>query len=120
MGQVLFNPPDVSGWDGGETWINSTTLLQRLNFVNLISASSNKRLPFDPSKLLPQDSPSLTEAGLEYFPKLLLDENMAPEEQQVLQAYLTTLDARVGSLKNNEKLKSLVYLVMASPEYQLA
>ncbi|PKB65285.1 MAG: hypothetical protein BZY82_09175 [SAR202 cluster bacterium Io17-Chloro-G3] len=120
MGQVLFAPPDVSGWDGGETWINSTTLLQRLNFVNLISANSNKRLPFDPVKLLPQDSPSLTEAGLEYFPKLLLDENMAPEEQQVLQAYLTTLDARVGSLMNNEKLKSLIYLVMASPEFQLA
>jgi hypothetical protein len=120
MGQVLFAPPDVSGWDEGETWINSTTLLQRLNFVNLIAANSNKRVPFDPVKLLPQDSPSLTEAGLAYFPKLLLDENMATEEQQVLQEYLTSLDARVGSLKNNEKLKSLAYLVMASPEYQLA
>jgi uncharacterized protein (DUF1800 family) len=29
LGQNLFAPPNVKGWPGGETWINSTTLLAR-------------------------------------------------------------------------------------------
>ena len=33
LGQGLFFPPNVKGWDGGRTWINSSTLLGRGNFV---------------------------------------------------------------------------------------
>jgi uncharacterized protein (DUF1800 family) len=29
LGQSLFNPPNVSGWSGGTTWINGTTLSAR-------------------------------------------------------------------------------------------
>ena len=29
IGQDLFAPPNVKGWPGGETWINSSTLLAR-------------------------------------------------------------------------------------------
>jgi len=34
MGQDLFFPPDVNGWPGGTTWINSNMLLVRYNFAN--------------------------------------------------------------------------------------
>ena len=27
MGQELFNPPNVKGWPGGKTWMNTMTLL---------------------------------------------------------------------------------------------
>jgi uncharacterized protein (DUF1800 family) len=33
LGQNLFEPPNVKGWPGGATWINSTTLLARKQFV---------------------------------------------------------------------------------------
>jgi len=33
LGQALFAPPNVKGWPGGETWINSTTLLARKAFL---------------------------------------------------------------------------------------
>ena len=33
MGQSLLNPPSVEGWHGGEEWINSGTLMRRINFV---------------------------------------------------------------------------------------
>ena len=33
LGQNLMAPPNVRGWPGGETWINSTTLLARKQFV---------------------------------------------------------------------------------------
>ena len=34
LGQNLFAPPNVKGWPGGETWINSTTLLARKAFLD--------------------------------------------------------------------------------------
>lgn len=37
MGQDLLAPPSVKGWDGNEAWINSTTLLARISFANVIS-----------------------------------------------------------------------------------
>ena len=27
LGQVLFQPPNVSGWPGGKNWINNSTLM---------------------------------------------------------------------------------------------
>lgn len=35
MGQTLFQPPNVKGWDGGLTWINTATLFSRYNFANV-------------------------------------------------------------------------------------
>ncbi len=36
MGQSLFFPPNVKGWDGGRAWINTNTLLVRCNFANYL------------------------------------------------------------------------------------
>lgn len=37
LGQMLFYPPNVAGWPGGKTWIDSSTLLFRLRLPGLIS-----------------------------------------------------------------------------------
>ncbi|HVW39200.1 MAG TPA: DUF1800 family protein, partial [Pirellulales bacterium] len=38
LGQAVFFPPNVKGWDGGAAWINSSTLVGRANLVwNLLS-----------------------------------------------------------------------------------
>lgn len=34
MGQELFQPPNVKGWDGGRKWINTATLFARYNFAS--------------------------------------------------------------------------------------
>ena len=34
MGQELLNPPSVEGWHTGREWINSGTLMNRVNFVS--------------------------------------------------------------------------------------
>jgi hypothetical protein len=33
MGQELLNPPSVEGWHTGAEWINSGTLMKRINFA---------------------------------------------------------------------------------------
>ena len=33
MGQALMRPPDVSGWHEGEEWLDSGTMMERVNFA---------------------------------------------------------------------------------------
>jgi uncharacterized protein (DUF1800 family) len=39
LGQMLFYPPNVAGWPGGKSWIDSSTLMFRLRLPGLISDS---------------------------------------------------------------------------------
>jgi len=36
LGQRLFSPPSVKGWDGGESWITTATLMQRGNLAGIV------------------------------------------------------------------------------------
>lgn len=41
MGQDLFEPPSVKGWEGGRSWINTTTLLLRMNIAKVLVYGGN-------------------------------------------------------------------------------
>lgn len=43
LGQNLFFPPNVKGWDGGRSWINSSTLIGRANLVHDLFRDENTR-----------------------------------------------------------------------------
>jgi len=36
LGQVLFNPPNVAGWPGGRTWIDSSSLMYRMKIPSTL------------------------------------------------------------------------------------
>lgn len=36
LGQLLFYPPNVAGWPGGKSWINSSTLMLRLRLPSML------------------------------------------------------------------------------------
>lgn len=40
LGQVLFMPPNVAGWDWGQAWINTNTLLSRYNLAGMLTKGS--------------------------------------------------------------------------------
>ena len=42
LGQNLFSPPNVKGWPGGETWINSATLLGRKQLIDRLFRNEDK------------------------------------------------------------------------------
>ncbi len=42
LGQNVFTPPNVKGWPGGETWINSASLLGRKQLIDRLFRNEDK------------------------------------------------------------------------------
>ena len=51
LGQTLFNPPNVAGWKGGRSWIDTSSLVQRLHLpkamIDARTARLNKKPAFE-------------------------------------------------------------------------
>jgi len=45
LGQSLFDPPDVSGWPNNDSWISSSTAVERVNFVTAAIGHQKNELP---------------------------------------------------------------------------
>lgn len=127
MGQAIFNPPDVSGWDGGIAWINSTTLFERANFANFLATQRGVTGDgrFEPAKWLAQDADG--PRAVEIFVDTLLDGRAGDAMRTALAEYLTSKDKdgkltpfKVTPQIVDEKVRGLVRLILSSPEYQLA
>ena len=54
MGQELFNPPNVAGWPGGLSWMNSVTRLNRFEFAWALAAArgNDRELRMDVDRVL--------------------------------------------------------------------
>ncbi len=44
MGQSLFDPPDVAGWDLGRSWFSTGSMLARMNFASSLAANQKFNL----------------------------------------------------------------------------
>lgn len=99
MGQALFAPPSVAGWEGGPAWINTTTTLARSNFaLSLVGKDGPFGGRFDAKPLARKGGKD----PAEFYVDLLVQD---------------AFDAKVRSkIKGNEA----VTLVLTSPEYQLS
>jgi uncharacterized protein (DUF1800 family) len=113
QGQELFAPPNVKGWEGGKTWINSTTLLQRGNWAAdvLWGRPENGLSPYDPLSWSARQGVAPGRAA-EAFVELLLQDDLGDEARaMILQA---GRDGTAGGL-----LKVLQRIVNC-PEFQLS
>ncbi|MBI3974720.1 MAG: DUF1800 domain-containing protein [Chloroflexi bacterium] len=140
MGQALFNPPNVAGWPGGSHWINSSTWLQRVNFCNALLTARNDSRTIVPAvdKMIERHGLKTMEATVEFFGDLVLDGQLSPAMRQALLDYMSDRQATTASPRGvpaapralppppsrtafaDRKVRGMVYLLMASPEYQLA
>lgn len=128
MGQRLFYPRSVKGWEGGRTWINTSTYYVRQNTMAFLIAGKRPRgfdpsaqtRPYDALALLapyPADSPvgrGEPRAVAEAFLRLALGWVPAAGMEQLL-AYLGSHGDRVTP----ETARGMLLLISAMPEYQL-
>jgi uncharacterized protein (DUF1800 family) len=128
MGQVLLFPPDVGGWDGGLDWINTTTLLARANFAN--SLVTNRRVTgpprghtIDPNALLAGTELAKPKKLVNHFLDLLGPIALSKKQKRPLIDYIQVDDSGAGqpfALDEetiDEKVRGLIHLIMALPEY---
>jgi hypothetical protein len=59
VGQQVFGPPNVKGWDGGRAWITTSTFLERGNLVGMLLGVTKAEDIFkeDPALLGEEDTP---------------------------------------------------------------
>jgi uncharacterized protein (DUF1800 family) len=139
LGQELFAPPNVKGWDGGLSWITTNSLLARYNQAALLiyggrefarSAGQEARTMMDRSmvnrlaragtggvavdRILTQEERSDKERLIAALQWRLLQSRLKPDQEEALREYL---DAR-GDLDHDDILGA-IRLIMATPDFQL-
>ncbi len=116
MSQILFDPPDVSGWDTGPSWFSPGAMLERMNFANAVARSQRTSL-VDSITAVPGGA-----ASPERVVDLIVDRfapTVAPDVRQELYDYARAGAAWSGSVSQlTTKVPALVHLVCGSPEYQ--
>src|SRR5206468_8611713 len=78
MGQVLYEPPDVSGWDAGQTWFATGAMLARMNFASSIAANQKFKLA---TAVKDAGAGKTPEALLSYFGDQIVT---APQDSSVM------------------------------------
>jgi uncharacterized protein (DUF1800 family) len=115
MGQTLYEPPDVAGWDAGQTWYTSGAMLARMNFASTLAA--NQKFNLASASKAQGGSP---QALLAYFTGRI---STAPADGVVRSEwmnYLTATGAWTGSDAQLQlKAPGLVHLMAGAPEYHL-
>ena len=142
MGQDLLAPPTVKGWDGGENWINTSTLLARINFADVISRSRQMFGGSFPSALEFMQQHALTPEGwVDYLADTLGPLPITAATRQTLIAYVQSSDLPASRIENVQfrpgrrmragrlsddgpgglegRLRGVIPLLMATPEYQV-
>jgi len=124
MGQHLFEPPSVFGWDWETAWLSSATLLARYGFARDVSAARYSSYRFRPEDLVDLN---LTEPGsiVDAVTGVLgITDQLTAAERSALINYLTdngtvtALDLTDSEVAN-VKLRGLFALVMQTAAYQL-
>jgi uncharacterized protein (DUF1800 family) len=122
--QVLFNPPTVAGWDWGLAWINTATLLIRYNVSNSLASARGRvgrsAVSFDPGNLLSTTDAASAEAVVDFFLALMGPLDVSVTTRQTLIDYLDSDGTfTVNNATIDQKVRGLVHLVTALPEFQL-
>lgn len=139
LGQDLFAPPNVKGWDGGLSWITTNNLLARYNEaatlvqgdmsavsglmlannpgINMAVERRLRNIPVhsvDVAKLFNEEERTNKEALIPALERRLLQGKLKPRQEKVLRDFLDSKKEL-----NNDTILNAIRLVMSTPEYQL-
>ncbi len=127
LGQNVFFPPSVKGWDGGPTWLNGQTLLFRQNLGLALTSTEDVRFNnrVDPAKVVVKYGRKTDAEILDFFLTLLLQNDVPAETRTRLAEYQKKVhdtDLPVYWTKEDvtaHRIRALCHLVLSLPEFQL-
>jgi hypothetical protein len=137
LGQELFQPPNVKGWDGGIAWITTNNLLDRYNYAAALVEGNRVPLPglnsqlrsvlnstepdgimqIEPSKVAPLFTPidlADTQNFLTALQARFINSELKPQRENVLSEFLKS-----RSPLEETDIRKAIRLIMCMPEYQL-
>ncbi len=137
LGQELFQPPNVKGWDGGVAWVTTNSLLDRFNFAAALVEGQRVPLPALIGQMKGFAS-SIENSGLLQMGPAPVQELFAPADFATVDSFLAALQSRFLSVSLNPvrlasmrefvqarmplqepDIRKVIRLLMSTPEYQL-
>jgi hypothetical protein len=138
LGQPLFAPPNVKGWPGGRSWLNTSTVLERDNFAAALAMGtlwtaplqkpdaaatkpSEEPVPppaFDPARLLREEEVSRPEDIVRVLLDLYVPGGIRPEARKQLIAFVA--EGKPVGLALDRRVREAVHAILTMAEYQLA
>ena len=112
MGQELFDPPSVFGWPSGLAWINTSSVMQRINFPLNIQTTRDNPASALPATII-TGTGTQEDSGTVNVANMIFPEGLPQEMLQIIQA--STVSINDPSLR----VKNALRLAMASPFYNL-
>jgi uncharacterized protein (DUF1800 family) len=127
LGQVLFAPPSVKGWDGGTAWLNAQTLLSRNNLALALTSSESATFGSrcDPAKLLAWHGKKTDDEVVESLLGIFFQGDVPDESRSRLLEYLKQSRATKFPVYwtaddiANHRIRAVTHLVLTLPEFQL-
>jgi uncharacterized protein (DUF1800 family) len=114
VGQGLFFPPNVKGWDGGRAWINSATLVGRANLVHRLVRDPNTRFAGDDIAALYRRGGGDASRFLSWFSDLFMAVDLNDEQRSRVERSL------VAGASEQETARGLLSLLATLPSFHLA
>lgn len=129
MGQNLFFPPSVKGWDGGRSWINTATLYVRQNILCFLLTGKMPRgydaladaERFDAERLLRElDVPATADSSehVELIAQSLLRFTIGSASRRNVDTLIAYAQTH-GDSVTPDLVAGMLLLITAMPEYQL-
>ena len=125
MGQELYNPPNVKGWDGDRAWINTITTLKRDNYLRDMLMQAGAKVRGRDHYLLQfakQKKFNTPEEVVDFMVLHIVQGDLSESAFTALKTYFKNETGTGGDGADEEsydyKLRRLAYIIMTSPAYQ--
>jgi hypothetical protein len=128
MGQDLYEPPSVAGWELGRGWVQSSHVIARCNFALQISelphtsreVAGAAAFDVDALQAGARDDAALVDA----LARQLLHRPLRPEPRKSLIEYVASVRTTGGDDKalrdqRRNKTRALIHLMLSTPEASL-
>ncbi|MBX3120191.1 MAG: DUF1800 domain-containing protein [Fimbriimonadaceae bacterium] len=122
MGMDLLFPPDVAGWDGGQNWISSATMVERIKLADRLFGTAqggrggvNFRYPA--MALLASDP--TPEGATKKLQSIFDVELSAAKQTELIESARKACNGRITAQNANQTAAAVTRLIFASPEFQM-
>ena len=115
IGQAVFFPPNVKGWEGGRHWINTSTLLGRANLVGrLVGGNETNFADGDLAKLAERCGATSPEEIVDWLLECLV---AVPIPEKARQPLVKLAGSTGGDA--SERVGKVIHAMSLLPEFQL-